>query len=283
MRFVNVPHAFTSTARLVQALGGAAPSAATIHQDYRTAITGVRPFPAPPYGEVSVTFEDGDWGRLLAERRVFENIFIGVRASADRDRERWAGQVRDTLTYLRDAHPELAAIVDLLVTDVVLLDAESIGGGSASHLPGLVVMSPSAHWTLDDFAETIVHEATHLLLFVLDMVYRLYTLPASQLDHPDRYVVSAVKVGIPRPLDKALHSAVVAVPLMYMQHARGETKLVDDFARSLNECADGLLGKLEYFTPYGTGVVEELAAFARTLDFDAVRAALTATVQPQAA
>jgi HEXXH motif-containing protein len=275
MRFVNIPHIYGATSRLIRALGGPPPTLDGIHTAYRDAISGVRPFPAPPPGEVSVTFDGGEWAELLADRHIFDNIFVGVRDTSGSQRNQWRDQVHETLTYLRGTHPALAMIVDLLVTDVVVLDSDSVGGGSASHLPGLVVMSPADTWTVDDFAETIVHEATHLGVFVLDMVHRLYTLPASDLDRPDCYVVSAVKVGIPRPLDKALHSAVVAVPLMYMQHARGETGLVDAFAASLLECADGLAGKRGFFTPYGLEIVRELLRFAESLDFGAVERALT--------
>lgn len=273
MRFVNVPHAYQSTARLVRALAGTAPVPATIGADYREAISTVRPFPAP-HGQPSVTFDDGEWAQLLTRRGIFDNIFTGVQATTAAERRRWRGEVTDALEHLRKTHPELARIVDLLVTDIVVLNSRSKGGGSASHLPGLVVMSPGVMWTVDDYAETIVHEATHLLLFVLDMVYGLYTMPASRLDQPACYVVSAVKVGVPRPLDKALHSAVVAVPLMYMQHMRGETGLVDAFTASLRECCAGLRDKAEYFTPYGWGVVEELSDFADTLDYDRVRRSL---------
>ncbi|WP_067484004.1 aKG-HExxH-type peptide beta-hydroxylase [Actinomadura hibisca] len=275
MRFVNVPHVYAATGRLVQALGGPPPTPATIRSGYRNAITTVRPFPAPPAGEVSVSFEDGQWARLLTERHIFDNIFVGVESTEESERNRRSEYVYSSLDYLHDNHPELARIVDLLVTDVVVLNAQSIGGGSASHLPGLVCMSPGPDWTLDDYAETAVHEATHLALFVMDMVYRLYRRPASALDTPECYVVSAVKAGVPRPLDKALHSAVVAVPLMYMQHARGETALVDAFAKSLLECATGLAAKEEFFTPYGVMVVRELLDFARSLDFGSVKHAFT--------
>lgn len=136
--------------------------------------------------------------------------------------------------------------------------------------------SPGPQWTVMDFAETLVHETTHLNLFVLDMVYRLYELPTAELaEHQHRVVVSAVKVGELRPFDKAFHSAVVAVPLMYMQNARGETALVDAFASSLVDCCEGLEAKRDLFSPYGRLLLDELAEFAGTLDFDLVSKAFT--------
>ncbi|WP_406271980.1 hypothetical protein OH799_31820 [Nocardia sp. NBC_00881] len=46
-----------------------------------------------------------------------------------------------------------------------------------------------------------------------------------------------MKIGEMRPLDKAFHAAVVAVPLMYMRHHRGETALVDMFTDATPETA----------------------------------------------
>jgi hypothetical protein len=57
-----------------------------------------------------------------------------------------------------------------------------------------------------------------------------------------------VASGKLRPLNKAFHSAVVAVPLMYMQHLCDESTLIDQFTASLLEYSNGLMGKRERFT-----------------------------------
>jgi HEXXH motif-containing protein len=168
-------------------------------------------------------------------------------------------------------------MVDLLVTDIVVLSSERTGGGSASHIPGLVCMSPGPGWTTWDFAESLVHEALHLNLFVADMVYGLYTLPSAELTAERYRVLSAVKIGERRPLDKAFHAAVVAVPLMYMQHERGVSTLVDLYSASLRDAARGLAARREVFTPYGRMLVDELCDWARTLDFGRVAHAVSGT------
>lgn len=101
----------------------------------------------------------------------------------------------DALAYIRSLNSDLGRIIDLLVTDVVVLNPEQTGGGSASHLPGLVCLSPGPHWEMVDYAESLMHEGTHLNLLVADSVHGIYTLPTSDLVE-DRYrVLSAVKVG----------------------------------------------------------------------------------------
>ncbi len=274
MHFLNVPHTVESVGRLVRASGGAPPGLADLHSAYRSTIGQMRPI-APPTAGISITYENDSWGRYLQSNKIFENIFIEVSPTNNDTRSLWAAQTEKALEYTRDNFPALGYLVDLLITDIVLLTSKVTGGGSASHLPGLVAVSPGPKWAKVDFAETLVHEMTHLNLFVLDMVYRLYELPTTELAEHQHRVVSAVKVGELRPFDKAFHSAVVAVPLMYMQEARGETTLVDSFAASLVDCCKGLESKRNLFTPYGQTLLDELAEFARTLDFGLVSNAFT--------
>lgn len=229
----------------------------------------MRPIPAPETG-IEVSFKDSKWGEHLIENRIFENIFEGLADTHATLREKWERDLSVALLHTRDLVPDLGRLVDLVVTDIVFFSSKNKGGGSGSHIPGLVSMSPGDEWAAHDFAESLVHETVHLNVFIADMVHGLYTLPASALEADKFRVVSAVKFGQMRPLDKAFHSAVVAPPLMYMQSKRGETELVDKFRGSLLECTDGLLDKRELFTPYGQLLVDDLRAFAETVDFDLV-------------
>lgn len=274
MHFLNLGHAFESTSRLANALIGVSPTVETIDHAYREAIARIRPFAPDPRG-FTTTFEDGDWGEHLIENNVFEDIFVGITASEPAQRDIWCAHVQRAFGYIGEMNPDLGKLVELLVTDVVVLSSERTGGGSASHIPGLVCMSPGPKWQMIDFAESLVHEAIHLNLFVEDMVYGMYTLPTKELAAQQHRVLSAVKVGELRPLDKAFHSAVVAVPLMYMQHLRGESSLVDLFAISLRECAEGLISKRQLFTDYGQMLVDELHEFSHTLDFDYVERSIS--------
>ncbi|WP_255784563.1 aKG-HExxH-type peptide beta-hydroxylase [Mycobacteroides abscessus] len=269
MHFLNLGHAYETTSRLATALIGEHPTADIIDRSYRQAITTIRRLAPPDHGR-TITFEDGEWGRYLIDNNVFEAIFVGIDASDGVQRGRWQADVEHAFAYVAALNPDLGRLIDLLVTDVVVLNSERTGGGSASHIPGLVCISPGPHWQMVDFAESLVHEAIHLNLFIEDMVYGMYTLPTSDLADDQYRVLSAVKVGELRPLDKAFHSAVVAVPLMYMQDRRGESTLVDQFAVSLRECTDGLIGKRQFFTEYGQMLVDELRKFAVSLDFEYV-------------
>ena len=269
MHFLNIHHSIESVGRLVRAIAGGVPDLENLDAAYRKTITRLRPVEPPPTS-ISISYEDGRWGRYLVENRVFEDIFVGIRPCGPETRTTWTAQIRSAVNYIGELQPNLGRLVDLLVTDAVLFDSDRVGGGSASHLPGLICISPAPGWGITDFAETIVHEATHLNLFVLDMVYGIYGLPTRELEAPEHRVLSAVKIGQMRPLDKAFHSAAVAVPLMCMQYLRGESTLIDLFGKSLAECSGGLMAKRHAFTEYGVMLVEELDAFSRSIDFNEV-------------
>jgi hypothetical protein len=274
MHFLNLGHSVETVGRLLRALTGRYPDMSTLDESYRRMISQIRPIPAPSEG-TSITFEDGAWGEYLQANNVFQDIFVGIGASDTAMRVAWTDIVNAAVEYVSNLNPELGRIIGLLVTDVVVLDSERTGGGSASHIPGLVCLSPGASWEMVDWAESLVHEAIHLNLFIEDMVYGLYTLPTSTLADDHYRVLSAVKIGERRPLDKAFHSAVVTVPLMWMQRERGESTLVDLFSTSLLECTDGLLEQRETFTDYGKMLVDELREFAESLDFGYVEQSIS--------
>ncbi|MFC8047804.1 aKG-HExxH-type peptide beta-hydroxylase [Nocardia sp. NPDC057353] len=274
MHFLNVGHAYENVARYTRAVTGEAPDTAVLHAAYREAVSRHRPI-APPREGTRIHHENSEWGDYLREADVFDGIFKSLRPSTSNEQIAWPGEVTAAVMYVRDLNPDLCRLVDLLVTDIILLPSDSTGGGSAAHLPGLVALSPGPNWTVFDFAESLVHESIHLNLFAGDMVHGLYTRPTSELAADKYRVLSAVKFDQLRPLDRAFHSAVVAVPLMWMQHQRGETELVDRFTVSLRDCCQGLNDKRHLFTPYGKLLVHQLCEFAFSLDWDYVEESIS--------
>lgn len=274
MRFLNIHHARETVARLAGALEGEHPTSDGLPAAYRRMITGMRPI-APPAQGIRVSFKQDTWGRNLINNKTFENVLEGLEDTDEDDRIAWGRDFKSAVVHTRALNADLGALVDLVVTDVVLFTSRNKGGGSSSHLPGLISMSPGPDWEVHDFAESIVHETVHLNVFLADMAYRLYTLPTKVLEADQHRVLSAVKIGQMRPLDKAFHSAVVAPPLMFMQALRGETELVDKLRPSLRACTDGLLDKIDCFTPYGQVLVRELRDFTDDYDMDRVAASIS--------
>ncbi|MEV7902148.1 aKG-HExxH-type peptide beta-hydroxylase [Streptomyces anulatus] len=287
MRFLNTAHLAASTARLVRARGGAVPDIDSLPAAYRKLATGLRPVGLSVQGQgINISYEDGEWARFCRQERIFEHIFSGASPTDGPTRQAWDEKVKDALQLIEDIHPGLRYMVDLLVTDLVVLDSGADGGGSASHMPGVVVMSPrkagptidvatreegtQSAWEVLDYAMCLVHEALHLALFVLDMVHGTFTRTSVELEGDEYRALSAVKIGQMRPLDKAFHAAIVTVPLMYMEHRSGRTALVDLYTQSLGDACVSLKARQEFFTPYGQMLLDELCAFGATIDFSLV-------------
>ncbi len=122
------------------------------------------------------------------ENGIFTNIFKGAGPSDGPTRQGWDNRVAEALDLIQGISPDLRLMVDLLVTDLVVLNSGADGGGSASHIPGVVVMSPGAEWDVLDYAMCLVHEGMHLNLFVADKVYGTFTLPSNALEAEERRV-----------------------------------------------------------------------------------------------
>jgi hypothetical protein len=92
-------------------------------------------------------------------------------------------------------------------------------GGTTSGALGILWMNPSPAWSEADFIEFYVHELTHMTMFYDDYCYRHYTDLRLVAD-PANWAQSAIRNGI-RPLDKALHSLVVATEILLFRRMFG--------------------------------------------------------------
>ncbi|MFC9424225.1 aKG-HExxH-type peptide beta-hydroxylase [Streptomyces sp. NPDC056987] len=273
---MNIGHIYESMARLVHAHTGEYPTTEGMSGAYRAAISNptMRPMAAAPAG-LDITYEGGAWAEFCTANRIFEHIFKGAGPTDGPAREAWDDNVAEALALIQEIDPGLHLMVDLLVTDLVILNSGADGGGSASRLPGVVIMSPGEKWGVLDYAMCLVHEAMHLNLFVGDMVYGTFTLSSRELDADQYRALSAVKIGRRRPLDKAFHAAIVTVPLMFMEHHQGRTTLVDLYTASLRDACVDLNRQREHFTAYGRMLLDELCAFGESIDFEVVARAIS--------
>ncbi|MEU9404802.1 HEXXH motif-containing putative peptide modification protein [Streptomyces sp. NPDC048281] len=273
---MNVGHTYENVARLVRAVTGEVPDAVGLPGAYRATVSQMRPMPANEAG-LSVSYEDGDWAAHCVESGVFEHIFKGASPTDGPTRENWDTKVTQALNLINEVSPELRHMVDLLVSDLVIVNSGADGGGSASHMPGVVVMSPGPNWAVLDYAMALVHEGMHHNLFVADAVYGTFTLSSSELEADEYRALSAVKIGQRRPLDKAFHAAVVTVPLMYMEDHQGKTTLVDLYTKSLSDACHDLKKQRPHFTEYGRLLLDELCGFGETINFAEVARAIRGT------
>ncbi len=272
MRVISVAHCKENMKRLADGVLPDAGGSRSIEASYRDAVSKLRGVEA---GSEScrISFSDSEIAKLAFSHGVF--LPSSDEASfSDDEKQALRDLTERSLAHIGEISPALLELVELITTDIVFVKSDRIGGGSGSHLPGVICVSVDQTWTEVDLAESITHEATHLTTFLSDMIFGHYTKPASQLEAEACRVLSAVRAGQRRPLDKALHSGLVAVPLMFMQSRDNSTELIEKFSTSLKQCSDGLLTKQQFFTPYGWSVVNDLARFSDGLDMSYVEDSL---------
>ena len=73
MHFMSIGHAYENAARLVGAVLDRYPSSASLHRNYREAVTALRPMPVKGSG-IATSYEDGAWAKHRREYGIFGNI-----------------------------------------------------------------------------------------------------------------------------------------------------------------------------------------------------------------
>lgn len=128
-------------------------------------------------------------------------------------------KVRMAMDRLAQVDPGLYRIFDLVIHTVFYHRSQNSGGGSISSAPGVIWCAAKRTWSKIDLEEFLVHELTHNLLFLDERRYEHYRDPEA-LMAPENFPVSAV-LGIPRPLDRAFHSLVVATEVLCFRLRNG--------------------------------------------------------------
>lgn len=86
--------------------------------------------------------------------------------------------------------------------------------GSTSQAIGVIWANPKTTYSLHDMVEILVHEMTHHAMFIDEVRYVHYSYSA--VTDKSTWARSAI-LNVPRPLDKVLHSAVVATEVLLMR------------------------------------------------------------------
>jgi hypothetical protein len=132
-----------------------------------------------------------------------------------------AAKAKEAMFLLEQADPDLADLVNTIIATLGFLYTPTAEGGSVSAAIGYIYLSPKPYWTTAFFAEMLVHETVHNMLFLADMVHGLFP-DLSVLDNPDALVLSAIREQR-RPFDKSFHSACVSATLIRYNQRIGDT------------------------------------------------------------
>ncbi len=132
-------------------------------------------------------------------------------------------RVQRALKQMPELDEEIASIFSLVVHTIFFAPLREIKGGSNSTAIGTLWLNPRPHWSDQDVLEIMVHESTHNLIFLDELVHTHYTdYDEVRKEENNAWSPSLLK---PRPLDKVLHALTVdAEVLQFREQVMGHPK-----------------------------------------------------------
>jgi hypothetical protein len=214
---------------LCRVLTAERPTEAALKRTYGAAVNALQATRIPFTDEaVVVTFDDHDVLSAMLATGLLEadDVSDGAHLLPVSERPAVFARIADAFEFIRAVNPDLRYLVQTMIGTVIVVRRPGRAGGSVSTATGLIWINPLPWWTIVDYAENIVHEYIHNSIYLSDAVASVFADPSS-FERPEAQVTSAI-LKIPRPYDKAFHSAVVAYGLRAFlldadQHERAET------------------------------------------------------------
>jgi hypothetical protein len=120
-------------------------------------------------------------------------------------------RVETALHELSLYSPDYAEIFKTVVTHVFILPSAVARAGSTSQAIGVIWLNPKLNYPISDVMEILLHEFTHQMMFLDELRYGHYSYGA--IADRSTWAKSAI-LNISRPLDKVLHSIVVAAEVL---------------------------------------------------------------------
>lgn len=146
---------------------------------------------------------------LLNDRN--QSSVIGLPFSDDEIKERELFVI-NALNNIRLINSELYDIFQICIDSIFFRSSIDAGGGSTSNAIGVIWVNNKFHWTLQDMTELLIHELVHNLVFI-DELRHLHYHNYDLLHKEENFAKSAI-LNTERPIDKVLHSIIVAVELI---------------------------------------------------------------------
>lgn len=146
--------------------------------------------------------DDLDQAKMILDQQVNSQILSEMQQ-----------RVRLARNELKRLHPEFYGIHEFAVHSVFFSHSNQIGGrvcnaASSSNSIGVIFLNADLRLSVNDLMELLVHETTHTLIFIDELCNPQFDY--EYLLNPSYFAKSAI-LNKPRPLDKVVHSIVVAI------------------------------------------------------------------------
>ncbi|WP_156897976.1 aKG-HExxH-type peptide beta-hydroxylase [Delftia sp. HK171] len=176
---------------------------------------------------------------------------------SDADCKAYIGRAVAGERHWNQLFPEDFTCYEELVRYVIYAYRDTYSGGSVSNAIGWIWLSPQADWTIEEYSENIIHEYTHNVLFLEEMVNTLFSVSASVMAEPENRVVSAIR-RVPRFFDQTYHAAAVAIVLAEFAISGGRLKDARLLVHGLLPSLDAMKEKRALMTDNGYTLLLEM-------------------------
>lgn len=134
-----------------------------------------------------------------------------IEDTVDFEAEEKAVLIDKALNLLTILDYEYSQLFKTLVTDIFIMPSSCARGGTTSAAIGIIWANPRCYYKVTEVLEFLIHEMTHNALFIDEQFHQHYNYEEILKKH--NWAISAI-LNIPRPLDKVIHSIIVATEVV---------------------------------------------------------------------
>ncbi len=117
----------------------------------------------------------------------------------------------DVLGELKCIRKDLYKLLDLFIHSIIIMDANQGYSGASAAALGTIWINNKSYFTQQDVIEMLIHEFTHNLFFVDEIVNTHYLFHDLFFDEENFIVTS---LGVKKPIKDVMHRIIVSVELL---------------------------------------------------------------------
>ena len=172
------------------------------------------------------------------------------------------GFFTDALEKLKKINNELFDLTQFVIKVILLNHLHTHTNGTTENTIGLSCIDFKDHFDENDFIELIVHQVTHMLLF-MDDITKSHMLPENKKLMIETHL-KFVSGGTKFPAYLAFHSYIVGIEILYFRwqstglnykgNYHGDTPRIIRVCRMFKQC---LLNNISLFTEHGQSILTD--------------------------
>ncbi|MGX1373005.1 hypothetical protein RKD56_000083 [Priestia megaterium] len=170
---------------------------------------------------------------------------------------------------LNNINPNIMSLMKKVIGAIACFKVEGYVGGSVSSSIGVIWLHPPKHWEVEDYAEAIYHEFIHHCLYLDDMIYGIF--PDQEIANSEEALTISSILTSKRSIDKAYHSAVVSVGIMYMYHNINNDEKALTFLPNIQRTVEELDTKHHLLGERGVDILEGMNYFIKNQNYNDIR------------